>query len=228
MSLKQKAFSGVVWLLIRRFSTQGLRFVVSMVLARLLAPEDFGLFALTGVFLMISQIVIDQGFGSALIQREELEPEHIDTAFSINVLGGGICLLVAILIGPWMGRVFESPKLPGVLVGVMTAVFIGCFSRVYGIAFQRELNFKPMVWRDFTSMLIGTVVALVLALKGFGVWSLVWQQIICAIAGFLLMQINAPCRPRLRISPRHFKDIISFSLKVMLIRIIKMSSTGLV
>ncbi|NJO48898.1 MAG: oligosaccharide flippase family protein, partial [Leptolyngbyaceae cyanobacterium RM2_2_4] len=115
MSLRQKAVKGVVWTAIGNWGSQLISFAVFFLLARLLGPEAFGLVALASVFFAFMQVFLDQGFGQALVQRQNLEPEHLDTAFWTN-LGIGILLsLVTIVAADQIAEIFKEPRLVAIV-----------------------------------------------------------------------------------------------------------------
>ncbi|MBD0389094.1 MAG: oligosaccharide flippase family protein [Nostoc sp. C3-bin3] len=115
MNLRQKAVKGVVWSAIQSWGRQAIAFIVFALLARLLAPEVFGLVALAGVFLAFTQVFLDQGFADAIVQREQLDPEHLDTAFWTNLGIGLLLTLLGIAVAGLVADLFNQPQLTPII-----------------------------------------------------------------------------------------------------------------
>lgn len=178
MNLRQSATSGVVWSAFERFGQQGAVFLVQIVLARLLAPEQFGFIAMVAVFITLSGIIADAGFGSALVQRKEVGDREFSTVFYLNL--GISCLLtfVLYLAVPYIAAFYGLEELTLVLRVLSIALIIGAFGSVQGAILNRQLRFKKIFWVTLPATLIGGVVAIILAIEGFGVWALVAQNLV--------------------------------------------------
>ncbi|MCT7972261.1 oligosaccharide flippase family protein [Laspinema olomoucense] len=120
MNLPQQALKGVVWSAIQNWGTQVISFVVFFALARLLDPKAFGLVALAGVFFSFMELFVGQGFSNALVQKQELDPEHLDTAFWINLSISGILMVIAIGFAGPIANWFDQPQLAAILQWMST------------------------------------------------------------------------------------------------------------
>jgi PST family polysaccharide transporter len=178
MNIKQKAIQGVVWSVIQNWGSQAGSLIVFLILARLLTPEAFGLVALANVFLAFMQIFLEQGFTQALIQRQELEPEHLDTAFWTNFFSGILLTIIGFAFASSVANIFNQPKLIPILQCFSGLFVINSLSHVHQAILSRELAFKIMAVRTLIGILIGGIVGVVMAVSGFGVWSLVSQQVV--------------------------------------------------
>ena len=195
MNLRQKAAKGVAWSAIENLGTQAIYFVVFLVLARLLQPEEFGLVSLAGVFISFMMVFADQGLSDAIVQRQDLEPEHLDTAFWINL---GICALLAIFTFAAAGSVssfFHQPQLKPIIAWLSLSFLFNGFSSVQQSLLRRQLAFRALAVRSLVATFASGIVGVVMALMGFGVWSLVAQQLINRVLAILGLWWASDWRP---------------------------------
>ncbi|WYL97344.1 MAG: MOP flippase family protein [Gloeotrichia echinulata IR180] len=214
-NLRKKAVKGVIWSAIETWGRQSISFALFFLLARLLEPETFGLVALSSVFLAFLQIFLEQGFSQAIIQRQNLEPEHLDTAFWTN-LGLSILLAtISISSADWLGELFKEPQISPIIRWSSVGFLISAFSRVQEATLQRQLAFKALAQRSLVGVVIGGSVGVTMAFMGFGVWSLVGQQLSNSLVQVLVLWMLSDWRPRFKFSPKHFKELFSFGVHVM-------------
>lgn len=221
MNLRQKAVKGVLWSAIQSWGTQVIAFIVFFVLARLLEPEAFGLVALAGVFLAFVQLFIDQGLSIAIVQRQELEPEHLDSAFWTNL---GISLLLTLFglaAAGVVAELFKEPQLTPILRWLSLSFLLSGFKGVQQAIFQRQLAFKALAIRSLVAVVAGGVVGVVMAFLDFGVWSLVGKQLVNELVGVLVLWGASDWRPGFNVSVRHFKELFSFGINLLGIRILE-------
>jgi O-antigen/teichoic acid export membrane protein len=214
MNLQQQAIRGVIWSALESWGKQAISFIVFFLLARLLGPETFGLVALASVFLAFVQLLNDQGLAQAIIQRKEIEPEHLDTAFWTNLGVGSLLTTVSISAAGLVATFFNEPGLAPIIRWLSLTFVIGSLSSVQQAIFSRKLDFKAHATRSLIAMLIGGVVGVTMALMNYGVWSLVGQQLANSIAQCLVVWWITDWRPGLRVSQKHFKDLFSFGVNV--------------
>ncbi|NJK38557.1 MAG: lipopolysaccharide biosynthesis protein [Oscillatoriales cyanobacterium RM2_1_1] len=215
MSLEQQAFKGVIWSVIQNWGSQVVSLIVFLILARLLTPEAFGLVALANTFLLFMQILLEQGFTQALIQRQELEPEHLNTAFLTNVLIG-ICLtILGWFMADTIAGMFDQPKLVPILKCFSILFSINSLRHVQEAILSRKMAFKIMAIRTLIAIFLGGIVGIVMAISGFGVWSLVSQQIVFESVSVLVLWQAVDWRPEWQFSRRHFQDLFSFGINVV-------------
>ncbi|MEO1669969.1 MAG: lipopolysaccharide biosynthesis protein [Cyanobacteria bacterium J06631_2] len=221
MSLKQKAFAGLIWSVVQNSGTQVFSLIVFLLLARLLTPETFGLIALANVFLSFMQIFLDQGFAKALIQREELEPEHLDAAFWSQV-GFGLLLTAITISGAGLvAGIFQQPKLILILRYLSSIFIINSFCRVHDALLSRKFAFKTIALRSLSGAVISGVVGVSMAFAGYGVWSLVTLNIAAELFSLLFTWNAVEWRPRWQFSVRHFRDLYSFGIYLLGYKFVK-------
>ena len=188
--------------------------LVFLVLARLLVPKAFGLVALGYVYLAFVQIFIDQGFSQALVQRAELEQEHLDTAFWISVFSGVLLTFAGIIAAGFTARLFHEPSLTPVLKWMSLNLFLISLSNMPQAILQRRMDFKSLAIRHVVAALAGGVVGIWMATAGYGVWSLVGQSLVQSLVGVFVLWHACKWRPGFNISVRHFRELFSFGINV--------------
>lgn len=218
MSIKQKAIKAVIWSAIQNWGSQAGSLIVFVILARLLTPEAFGIVALANVFLAFMNIFLDQGFAKALIQRQDLEPEHLDTAFWTHVSSGIVLTGLSFMTAGLVADLFEQPELIPILQCFSFLFFINSLSHVQKAILMREFAFQTMATRALLGIFIGGVVGIVMALWGFGVWSLVTQQFLYESVEVFVLWGASDWRPRFKFSLKHFKDLFSFGINIVILQ----------
>jgi O-antigen/teichoic acid export membrane protein len=214
VTLKSQVANGLKWQAVSIIGSQLLSLVIFTTLARILDPSAFGMVALVGVYLGIVNLFVDQGIGMALIQRQELKPEHKDSAFWFN-LGCAVvfCLGTLILAGP-LSALFKEPRLVPLLRWSSLGLIIGASSEIHATLFTKAMDFRCPVIRTLIANATGGIVGIGMALSGFGVWSLVGQQLAKAMAGAIFLWRMSSYRPALRFSLTHLRDLFHVSLSI--------------
>lgn len=184
-SLKNKTKKGLAWSFIEQFATQGIQFLFGIILARLLSPNDYGIIAMPLVFLAIAQCFIDSGFYGALIRKPNLTEEDLSTAFYFNIGVGVICYCVLFLTSPLIADFYQTPILSDLLKVTALATLFNPLCAVQQAILTRKIDFKTQAIVSLSGALFSGVIGLTLAFNGFGVWSLVCQQ----VGGYLIRTI---------------------------------------
>ncbi|MEM7769783.1 MAG: MOP flippase family protein [Cyanobacteria bacterium P01_E01_bin.6] len=215
MTLKQKAAKGILWSFIQRWGSQLISFSVFLLLARLLGPEDFGLIALSGVFIAFMKVFLDQGFAAAIVQRKTVEQEHLDTAFWVSI--GTSLLLVAIACSSagWIADFYHEPQLAPVIRFLSINFVFKALNSVQNAILTRKLAFKTLAVRSLIGIAGGGSVGVIMALSGFGVWSLVGYQLANSIIEVPILWAVTDWRPGLRCSRKHFRELFDFGIHVI-------------
>src|SRR5687768_15538339 len=215
MSLRQKAAKGVLWSVIQKWGRAVISIITFTVLSRLLAPDAFRSVALATAFTVFIELFLDQGFGSAIVQRAEIEPEHLDTAFWVNILAGFLLTGSLIAVSELVATFFEEPRLASVLRWLSISFIISALSSTQVSILQRKLAFKNLAARSLIATAVGGVVGIVMAFAGFGVWSLVGQDLATNLAGVVILWSASDWRPGFKVSMRHYKDLLSFGVSIV-------------
>ena len=215
MSIKHKAINSVVWSAIQNWGSQIGSLVIFFILARLLSPEAFGLVALANVFLVFMRLFLDQGFGHAIIQRQDLEPEHLDTAFWINLAIGLLLTLLGVGIAQPVAQLFGEPTLAPILRCFSVLFVVAALGQLQQSILERQFEYRSIAARWLLATVAGGGVGIFMALKGLGVWSLVGQQMVFETIGTLTLWFCSDWRPTLRVSMRHFRDLFGVGMHIM-------------
>jgi O-antigen/teichoic acid export membrane protein len=215
MNIRKNAVKGVFWSVIQHWGSQTVSFVVFSLLARLLEPEGFGLVALASVFIAFMEIVLDQGLSQAIIQRQELDPEHLDTAFWANLTVGILLTTFSITFAEPVAMLFNHPQLAPILQWLSLSFLFNALSCVQQAIFHRQLAFKFVAMRSLFATLGAGIVGVGMALGGFGVWSLVGQKLTGAVVGALVLWGTSDWRPKFNVSVKHFRELFAFGINTL-------------
>jgi O-antigen/teichoic acid export membrane protein len=215
-SVKEETVSGFKWSAIERFSLQGVQFVLGLIMARILNPEDYGIVGMLGIFFAIAQSFIDSGFSNALIRKPDRKPIDFDTVFYFNIVLGAFCYGVMFLIAPYVADFFNTPILKDVLRVLAINLFISSLCAVQSTRLTINVDFKTQAKISLTSAVTSGVIGVVLAYNGFGVWALVYQSIISAVVRAILLWGFSKWRPRLQFSTTSFKAMYAYGSKLLL------------
>lgn len=225
MNLREQAAQGVFWSAAANWGYQLTTLVVFGMLSRLLTPEEFGLVALASVFVALTKLIAEQGLADALVQRAELEPEHLDTAFWLSVVVGAV-LAILLAASAWLiADLVNEPDVAPVIMWLSTILLFTGFSSVQRAILARDLRFASLAARTLTSVVVGGIVGVLAAVAGFGVWSLVAQLLTIEIVGVIALWTASDWRPRLRFSRRHLRDLVSFGANVVGYRFLRFTNT---
>ena len=215
-SLKDKTVKSGMWSGIEQFSTQIIQFIYTIILARLLTPDDYGIVALTLVFFNIAYVLIDSGFATALIRKTDRTEEDLSTCFFFNLGVAIISYIILFASSPYIASFYDKPILePIVKVSGITLIIKSLYI-VQNTRFQYKLDFKVITKISFSSVVISGCSGVLLAFKGFGVWSIVWQNIINVSLMMILMWVFSKWRPSFVFSKASFKYLLGFGSKLTL------------
>ena len=221
MSLKQKTVKGIVWSFLEKWCNQLVSTTVFLILARLLGPEAFGLIALASVFIAFMTTFLQQGFAEAIIQREQLDPEHLDTAFWIS-LGTGITLTTIALAGAGLVAIgFSEPQLTPVIRWLSLNFLFTSLQSVQMAILRRRFAFRTLALRSSIATLVSGMVGVSMAFSGWGIWSLVGQQLTNGLVGVLVLWRGSDWQPGFSVSKSHFHQLFAFGSNVMGLNILK-------
>lgn len=207
--------SNFIWRLAERFGAQGVAFVVSIVLARLLAPEAYGTIALVTVFTQILNVFIDSGFGNALIQKKDADDLDFSTVFYFNI---AICVLLYLgmfLAAPMIAKFYNDASLISVVRVLSLTLVISGVKNVQQAYVSRTMQFKRFFFATLGGTIGAAVIGIAMAYFGFGVWALVAQQIFNATVDTLILWITVKWRPKWMFSWQRLKGLFSFGWKLL-------------
>lgn len=214
-NLKQKTVKGVSWSFVEQILTRGVNFVISIVLARLLSPTDYGLVGMLGIFLAISQLFIDGGLTSALIRTKDPSEKDFSTVYIINLTLSVVFYALLFFCAPLVADFYEQPLLKPLMRVVALILVISSLSSVQGTLLTIRVDFKTKSFISILAALISGTAGVICAYKGMGVWALVAQSLASATAVTLLTLAFVRWMPRLVFSRESFKRLFSYSSKLL-------------
>ena len=214
-SLKEKTVKGVIWSSIDRFSTQGISFVFSMLIARMLLPSDYGVIAMLGIFMAVSQCFIDSGFGAALIRKKDRTETDFCTVFYFNIVVSCLFYGLLWLASPYIARFYDMPLLESVTKVWGLNVIVGAFGGIQNAQLSIAIDFKSRAKISVITALFTGAIGLWFAYQGHGVWALVYQGVASAILRCILLWCIVRWVPKLIFSWKSFKELFSFGSKLL-------------
>ena len=224
---KNTIFSNFIWRFLERVGAQLVSFVVSIILARILNPEDYGTVALVSVFINILGVFVDSGLGTALIQKKEADDVDFSTVFYTNIC---FCLIIYVslfFIAPFISRFYNKPEL-SVLIRVSSIIIIiSGLKNIQQAYVSRTLQFKRFFFATLGGTITAAVIGILMAYKGFGVWALVAQQLVNATIDTLILWLTVRWRPILAFSAKRLKTLFSYGWKLLLSGLLESVYTNL-
>lgn len=214
MSLRAKAAKGIFWSVIQKWGRAVIWSLSFIVLSRLLDPEHFGLVALASTFTAFVEIFLDQGFSAAIVQRADLEREHLNTAFWISVATGLVMTAGGILASGMIATFYREPDLAPVLSWLSVGFLLSALSSTQIGILQRDLAFKSLAVRSLVATAVGGAVGIGMAVAGYGVWSLVGQNLARGVAATIVLWQASNWRPGFRVSLAHYKELFTFGISI--------------
>ena len=213
-NLGSKVFGGASWMVGFRFAQRGLGLISTVILARLLVPEDFGLVAMAMVIYAILELMGAFGFDLALIRDQKAERKHYDTAWTCNLIYFSFSAAVLALCGPLIADFFDDPRLAPVAYALALAALLRGFENIGIVAFRKELQFQKEFKFQVFRKLVAFVVTVSLAFMLRDYWALVWGIVASHAAGLVLSFAMHPCRPRPTLTA--VRELFGFSSWVLL------------
>lgn len=218
--LRQETVSSMIWNAFQRFGTMSISFISNIVLARILVPDDFGCIGMLSIFIVLSEVFIDGGFGSALIQKKEVNQVDYSTIFYWNLFIA-VCLYVVLFItAPFIAVFYNMPNLQSILQVVSIVLIINGFSVIHTTILTKQLKFKLIAKVNLIASVIGLVASIVAALFGLGVWSLVIKTILSGLIVAVLLWKYNEWRPLFIFSWDSLQSLFSFGGLMLLSRLL--------
>lgn len=215
-SLKEKTVNGTVWSAIDNVTQMGVSFLVSIVLARLLSPDDYGLIGIIGIFTAVCSTIINGGFSSALIRKKEITDDDYNTTFIVNLVSSLFLYAILFVSAPLIAKFFNREELI-ILTRVSTfSMVIGAMAIVQHTRLTKRIDFKTQTKITLTASVVSGVIGISMAIGGFGVWALVVQMMVSQILSTILLWLLNRWTPRLRFSKNSFHELFGFGWKMMI------------
>ena len=213
--LRSRTYHGALWSAIDAVGARFLQFVIGIILARLLTPAEFGVVGMLAIFIAVSQALLSSGFVSALIQKEEVAPEDSSSVFYFNI---GISLVLVCmywLTAPWVASFYGQPLLVPLARALSVVVIVSAFSVVQSAMLTRNMDFQIQTKVSLASGIGSGAIGIFMAYRGFGVWSLIAQQISAAVLRTVLYWMFNNWRPQLVFSLDALRRMFKFGSRIL-------------
>ena len=212
---KTTVIQSLFWKLLERGGTQGIQLLVMIVLTRILLPEDYGLFAIMLVFISIGSLLVDSGFGEALIQKKRIDEIDVSSVFFLNLLAASVIYITLFFIAPYIAIYFEAPQLKNILRTLSLTLFLSIFNSCQYAIIARNMEFKKLFRSSLVAAFISGIVGLTMAYAGFGIWALVGQLLTHQLLVTTILWFTVKWRPKLLFSLRSVSYLFSFGWKLV-------------
>lgn len=204
------------WKMLERISAQLVQFVVQIILARMLAPTDFGNLAITVTISNFAAIFVQSGLSTAIVQKKDLSQEDVDSTLTLSLLTS-LALYGIIFIGaPWLQRFYGSDSLALYIRATALMLIPGAGVAVFTGVLERDMNFRALFLRSVVIVPVSGAIGVFMAYQGYGIWALIGQLLSNQILTCLVLMLGCKRKIRLRIYPKSAKSIFGFSIKILL------------
>lgn len=212
---RYKTLNGIAWSVVSQVGRQGLIFIIGIVLARLLSPTEFGLIAMVTVIVNFAIVFAELGFGSALIQKQDIREEHLSSVFWLNLVAGAALTFLFMAGAPIIAKFYGEPLLVSLTMLVSFNFFIGSLNVVQQALLTKALDFRTLSIVEIVAICISGIVAIFLAYTGLGVWSLAVQSIVLSSLTAVLLWKFSNWRPALIFKWNAVKELLRFSTSLL-------------
>lgn len=212
---RKNIFSGFVWRFAERSGAQGVAFLVSIVLARILVPEDYGTIALIGVFTAILNVFVDCGLGNALIQKRDADDCDFSSVFYFNLFMCSVLYMVMFFFAPYIAVFYNKPELVLIIRVLSLTLIISGLKNVQQAYVSRNMMFRRFFFATLGGTIGAAFVGIMMALYGFGVWALVIQQLFNVTVDAIILWFTVKWRPKKIFSLERLKGLFSFGWKLL-------------
>lgn len=219
-NLKKKTFSSMIWKAMERFCAQIVSTIVSIVLARILMPEDYSVVSIVTIFFAFCNIFISGGINSALIQKKDADEVDYSTVLITNVIISVVLYVIMFFAAPLIARIYHKEILVPVIRVMGISFFINGYKAVICAKISSDLQFKKFFMGTIVGTIISAVVGIVMALGGLGAWALVAQQMINSLIGTVVLSFSSEFKFVFKFSIERFKTLFSYGGKLFLANII--------
>lgn len=217
--IKEKSIKGVLWSMIESFSLKFLQFIINVIMARLLLPEDYGVVALIMVFIAISQIFIDGGFATALVQDKDKTERDYSTIFTFNILVSVICYLFLYVTAPFISEFYNNDITIYLRVQSLVLI-IYAFSAIHKVKLTVDVNFKEIAKVSLSAAFVSGTIGIIVAYMGYGVWALVVQALVAAITTTVILMLKLRWKPICFFDKMSFRRLFPFGSRLLTANII--------
>ncbi len=213
--LRDKAINGMIWKAVDKFGAKLIQFVIGILIARVLSPDDFGIIGILMFFIALSDIILDSGFANALIQKQDRTDVDYSTAFYFNILVGLFLYAVMFISAPFIADLYNMPILCSVARVYSICFVLNSLSLVQIAKLSVELNFKVQALASLSSIIVSSAIGVYMAYAGYGVWALVGQGVSAQFINMILLWLTSHWCPMLAFSAESLRHLWGFGSKIL-------------
>lgn len=219
-SVRSVSLKSAKWSAVEKFSVQGVRFVLGILMARLLSPDDYGVISMITIFIVVSETFVDSGFSLALVRQKSSSKEDISTVFYFNMVISIVCYGILFILSPFIAEFFKAPIITSVLRVQSLTVIINSFMSVYVAKMTIDLDFKAIALRSLLSSILSGIIGVILAYLDYGVWALVFQNMAAAIINLIFILTYCKWFPKFIFSKESFHRLFGFGRNILVVNVI--------
>lgn len=217
---RNKIFSGLMWKFAERILAQGVSLIVSIVLARILLPEDYGTVSMVMVFITIANVFVSNGFSTALIQNKDCTDSDYSTMFYCSVVVSIVVYFIIFLLSPLVENFYGLTNLGLVLRVLAIKLPISAVNSIQHAYVSRNMLFKRFFWSTLIGTLVSGIVGIIMAIQGFGVWALVTQYLVNSIMDTVVLFFTTEWKPKLLFSLNAAKKLMNYGWRITIAELI--------
>ena len=213
-----------LWKYFERLGTQLIQFFLQLLLARILLPEDYGLVAIVSIFILFAEVIVQSGLGAAIIQKKEIDNIDLSTVFWFSFIVSLLLYVLIYITSDWIAVFFKEELLSIILKVLSIKLVIGTYNSIQNTIIAKKLMFKINFYTSIIATCISGIIALYMALKGFGVWSLVIFQVIYQLILAISLFLNLKCIPKFIFSFKRFNELYRYGFGILVANMLSIFS----
>ncbi len=213
--IKTVAIKNILWKFAERCGAQFVNLIITIILARILLPEDFGIIALINVFIVILNVFVDSGMANALIQKKNVDNKDFSSVFYFNIFQGIIIYILLYLLAPFIASFYENADITAMIRVAGTVLLISSIKNVQQAYVAKKLIFQKFFWATLIGTIISSVIGILLAYMHYGVWALIIQNVLNQLIDTIVLWIIVKWRPEKYFSFRRIGDLLSYGIKLL-------------
>lgn len=217
---KTKIISGLFWKVLENGGSQGVQFIVSILLARLLSPKEYSIIALITIFITIANVLVQNGFATSLIQKKEADTIDFSSVLCLSLVTASIVYLLIFCLAPWIAIFYQKPILKSVLRITSITMFPGAVISVQNAYVSKKMEFRSLFLSTLLAAILSGGISIFIASYGMGVWALVWQQILYYFILMITLFITVDWKPRFICDMTRLQGLFAFGWKILIASLI--------
>lgn len=216
MITRRKIVTSLIYKFFERVAGQGITFVVGVVLARLLTPENYGSIAILTIFIGLANVFVQAGMGTALVQKKDVNETDYSSVFYAQLTISIVAYIILFFAAPYIALFYNIPDLSILLRSLALVLIPNCYNSIQNAKIQKEMEFKKLLYRSIIAAVISGTVGIAMAYSDFGVWALVAQQLSNSVASCIIMTFAVKWYPKPLFSFERLKSLFVFGYKMLL------------